>query len=126
RGGDRAWSQWSRTPRLVRPASNAVNQRRKRGPKPQKCPPRPRTADWQKNCLLKPNRNAVLCDSYQSHFYQEIIAMHMMAELPIDNSSGARNPAMSPVQDGRQAARIFALTAGILFGVIFVLQAVSF
>jgi hypothetical protein len=52
--------------------------------------------------------------------------MHMAAELPIAHSSDPRNPAMSPGQDGRQAARIFALTAGILFGVIFVLQAVSF
>ena len=47
--------------------------------------------------------------------------MHITAELPIDSSD-----ARSPVQDGRQAARIFALTAAVLFGVIFVLQAVSF
>jgi len=46
--------------------------------------------------------------------------MHITAELPIDSSD-----ARSPVQDGRQAARIFALTAAVLFGVIFVLQAVS-
>ena len=46
----------------------------------------------------------------------------MGAALPIANSGDAR----SPVQDGRQVARIFAVTTGILFGVIFVLQAVSF
>jgi hypothetical protein len=35
-------------------------------------------------------------------------------------------PAMSPDRDGRQAARVVALTAVILFAVIFVLQAASF
>jgi len=52
--------------------------------------------------------------------------MDMPAELPITHGIDARSPPMGPVQDGRQAARIFALTAAILFGVIFVLQAVSF
>jgi hypothetical protein len=46
------------------------------------------------------------------------------AELASDDGADARST--RPVQDGRQAARILALTAGILFGVIFVLQAVSF
>ena len=47
-------------------------------------------------------------------------------ELSIDHSGDAGRAAMSPVQDGRQAARIVALTTGLLFGVIFILQAVSF
>jgi hypothetical protein len=33
---------------------------------------------------------------------------------------------MRPDQDGREAARIFAVTAGILFGIIYILQAISF
>ncbi|HEY7301925.1 MAG TPA: hypothetical protein VH684_28880 [Xanthobacteraceae bacterium] len=47
-------------------------------------------------------------------------------EVSIDQGGDARRPAMSPVQDGRQAARIVALSTALLFGVIFVLQAVSF
>ena len=47
-------------------------------------------------------------------------------ELSIDHAGDPRTPAMNQVQDGRQAARIVALTTVVLFGVIFVLQAVSF
>jgi hypothetical protein len=47
-------------------------------------------------------------------------------EISIDQGGDARSAAMKPVQDGRQAARIVALTTGLLFGVIFLLQAVSF
>jgi hypothetical protein len=53
-------------------------------------------------------------------------AMFPTTERSIDQGGDARRTAMSPVQDGRQAARIVALTTGLLFGVIFVLQAVSF
>jgi hypothetical protein len=42
------------------------------------------------------------------------------------NRTAARTPAMRPDQDGRQAARIFAVIAGILFGIIYILQAISF
>ena len=48
------------------------------------------------------------------------------ADFSSDHSADARSDTMSHVQDGRQAARILALTAGILFSVIFLLQAVSF
>jgi hypothetical protein len=33
---------------------------------------------------------------------------------------------VEPNQDGRQAGRVFALGMGILFGIIFVLQALTF
>ena len=49
-------------------------------------------------------------------------------ELDVKNTNraAARTPAMGPDQDGRQAARIFAVTAGILFCIIYILQAISF
>jgi hypothetical protein len=52
--------------------------------------------------------------------------MFPTTEVSIDQGGDARRAAMSPVQDGRQVARIVALTTGLLFGVILVLQAVSF